>query len=369
MSAPNGRSSGPLTGVRVMEFAALGPAPFATMLLSDLGAEVLRIDRIGGNTSARDVLARGRSSLAVDLKTPQGIEQCLSLMSCADVVIEGFRPGVMERLGLGPEVALANNPRLIYGRMTGWGQVGPLAKAAGHDINYIAITGALAGIGPADGVPIPPLNLVGDFGGGSLYLALGIVAALFERERSGCGQVIDAAIVDGVASQMALFNSLAAEGQPLRRGTTIVDGSAHYYRCYACADGRHIAVGAIEPHFYKLLLDLAGVPERARVSQAPADWQQGTVALAELFKTKTRQEWCTLLEGTDACFAPVLELDEAPLHRHNAERSVFVEEFGVVQPAPAPRFSRTPGRIQGPPPAPGEGGAELAARWRTSHAE
>jgi alpha-methylacyl-CoA racemase len=351
-----------------MEYAGLGPAPFAAMLLSDLGAEILRIDRIGTSTSPRDVLSRGRRSLAVDLKTPQGIEQCLSLMTCADVIIEGFRPGVMERLGLGPDVALEKNPRLVYGRMTGWGQEGPLAHAAGHDINYIALTGALAGIGPAHGPPLPPLNLLGDFGGGALYLALGIVAALLERERSGKGQVIDAAIVDGTASLMGIFNSLAAEGQPVGRGSNVLDGSAHYYRCYACADQRYVAVGAIEPHFYRLLLDLAGAPADVRFSQAPSDWPAATVALEKVFKTKTRQQWCDLLEGTDACFAPVMELDEAPAHRHNAARSVFVEKFGVVQPAPAPRFSRTPGHIQGPPPAAGQGGAELAARWRATSA-
>jgi alpha-methylacyl-CoA racemase len=349
-----------------MEFAGLGPGPFAAMLLSDMGAEILRIDRLGAECSPRDVLSRGRRSLAVDLKTPRGVDQCLSLMACADVVIEGFRPGVMERRGLGPDVALATNPRLIYGRMTGWGQVGPLAQAAGHDINYIAITGALAGVGPADGVPLPPLNLVGDFGGGSLYLALGIAAALFERGHSGKGQVIDAAIVDGAASLMAIFSSFLAEGRPVRRGQNILDGSAHYYRCYVCADGRHIAIGAIEPRFYQVLLDLAGIPHISRVPQSPLDWESGTAVLAEVFKRKTREEWCNILEGTDACFAPVLELDEAPLHRHNAARAVFIERFGVVQPAPAPRFSRTPGQIQGPPPAIGEGGAELAARWQRS---
>jgi len=358
--------AGPLEGVRVLEFAGLGPAPFAAMLLSDMGAEVLRIDRPGDQTGgSHDLLGRGRRSLAVDLKSPAGIEQCLEILDNADVLIEGFRPGVMERLGLGPAEVSTRNPRLIYARMTGWGQDGPLAQAAGHDINYIAITGALADIGAKEGVPVPPLNLLGDFGGGSLYLAFGIVAALFERMTSGQGQVIDAAIVDGTASLMTMFSGLTANGFAMRRGANILGGAAHFYRCFKCSDGRHIAVGALEPRFYRLLLDLAGVELEHRPGQCADAWAEGNRQFEALFANRTRDEWCRLLEGSDACFAPVLEVEEAPSHPHNVARATFVEAFGVVQPAPAPRFSRTPGLIQGPPPRSDEGGAAMAAQWRT----
>lgn len=350
--------SGPLTGVRVLEFAGIGPAPFCAMLLSDLGADVVRIDREDALVQTDSVTARGRSALALDLKADAGRALALAAIERADVLIEGFRPGVMERLGLGPEVALERNPRLVYGRMTGWGQSGPLAHAAGHDIAYIALTGALAAMGPADRPPVPPLNLVGDFGGGALYLAFGIAAALYERERSGRGQVIDAAIVDGTASLMALFSGLTASGRlSLERERSLLGGAAPNYRCYACADGRYVAVGPLEPKFFAVLLERLGIeiPE--------GDWTAQGDVLAAVFATKSRDEWTALLEGTDACLAPVLALDEAPAHPHLRAREVYLERDGFVQPAPAPRFSRTPGALQGPAPQHGEGGHEALRRW------
>ena len=359
------KAAGPLSGVRVIEFAGIGPGPFCAMLLSDLGAEVLRIDRPGQAYSPREVPARGRSSLVLDLKDPGAIATCLDLVEKADVLIEGFRPGVMERLGLGPDAVSARNPKLVYGRMTGWGQTGPLAPVAGHDINYIALTGALGAFGPKDRPPTAPLNLLGDYGGGSLYLAFGIAAALFEASRSGRGQVIDAAIVDGTVSMMSLFHWLRADGLiGANRGENGLDGSAPHYRCYACSDGEHIAIGPIEPHFFRLLLDKAGVDGRGLAAQFDiAGWDRGSALLAEVFGSRTRAEWCSLLEGTDACFAPVLSIDEAPDHPHLRARGTFETHFDVVQSAVAPRFSRTPGAVQGPPPAPGEGGAALAQAW------
>ncbi len=357
--------SGPLDGVRVLEFAGIGPAPFCAMLLSDLGADVVRIDRDDAPVQTDAVTSRGRSALALDLKSSAGVALALAAVERADVLIEGFRPGVMERLGLGPDVALARNPRLVYGRMTGWGQSGPLAHAAGHDIAYIALTGALAAIGPADGPPLPPLNLVGDFGGGALYLAFGIAAALYERERSGRGQVIDAAIVDGTASLMALFSGMTANGRlSLERDRSLLAGAAPNYRCYACADGRYVAVGPLEPKFFAVLLErLGGAQAQAGLSADPADWAAQADALAAIFATKPRDEWAALLEGTDACVAPVLALDEAPAHPHLRAREVYLERDGVVQPAPAPRFSRTPGAVQRAAPTPGEGGREALRRW------
>jgi alpha-methylacyl-CoA racemase len=360
--------SGPLEGVRVVEIAGIGPAPFAAMLLADLGADVLRIDREGepAHDGVPDpVTARGRTSLALDLKSPQGVALALAVVERADVLIEGFRPGVMERLGLGPDVALAHNPRLIYARMTGWGQTGPLAHAAGHDLAYIALTGALAAFGPAHEPPPPPLNLVGDFGGGALYLAFGIAAALFERERSGRGQVIDAAIVDGAASLMALFCGLTATGRlTLDRERSLLGGAAPNYRCYECADGRYVAVAPLEPRFFAVLCERIGV-------DAPlgADWDAQARALAGVFKGKPRDEWTALLEGTDACVAPVLALDEAPAHPHVLARAIYREHAGIVQPAPAPRFSRTPGALERPAPERGEGGRETLARWGVRYAE
>lgn len=364
MNAESDKPSGPLSGVRVIEFAGLGPGPFAAMLLSDLGAEVLRIDRPGTKPpGATDVIARGRRSLVMNLKSPTAVQACLSLMEQAHVVIEGFRPGVMERLGLGPDAAHARNEKLIYARMTGWGQEGPLAHAAGHDINYIAITGALAAMGEQGRAPRPPLNLVGDFGGGSLYLVVGILAALLEAQRSGKGQVVDAAIVDGTVSLMAMAYGLRAAANGPRE-ERLLDGSAHYYRCYECADGRYVAVGPLEPHFYRLLLQKIGAAEDLQ-SQEPEDWSNNAETMAALLKTKTRDEWCAQLEGTDACFAPVLEMSEAHRHPHMAARQALIKRSGVLQPAPAPRFSRTPGAIQGPPPDPDQGGMDLALHWGT----
>jgi alpha-methylacyl-CoA racemase len=353
MAADTG-DTGPLTGLRVLEFAGIGPGPFCAMLLADLGADVVRIERAGQDAGSMDLLLRGRRSMILDLKAPDDAAACRSLMDAADVLIEGFRPGVMERLGLGSAEALASNPRLVYGRMTGWGQAGPLSHAAGHDINYIALTGALAATGVVDRPPVPPLNLVGDFGGGSLYLALGILAAIHERERSGKGQVVDAAIVDGAASLMTQYISLARTGYVGQRGAFLLDGAAPYYRCYECADGRHVAVGAIEPHFHKVLVDLIGRPD---LEQAPPeDWARGQDVFAEIFRTRTRDEWAALLEGSDACFAPVLEVGEAPSHPHMAARGTFTDVDGIVQPQAAPRFSRTPGRAGAAPRAttPGE---------------
>lgn len=365
-----GRAAGPLRGLKVLEFAGIGPGPFCAMLLSDMGADVLRIDRAGFETPDVDLPSRGRRSIVLDLKSAAGLGTALDLIAKADVLVEGFRPGVMERLGLGPEVALPRNPRLVYGRMTGWGQTGPLAGAAGHDINYIALTGALAAIGPAAGPPVPPLNLVGDFGGGSLYLAFGIVAALLERNVSGEGQVVDAAIVDGAASLMTHYFGLAASrGFTAVRGQFLLDGSAPHYRCYACSDGRFIALGAVEPHFYAEFVRLAGIDAIDLRAQAPPqDWRDAGVMLQALFLRRTRDEWCAVLEGTDACFAPVLDIQEAPHHPHNRARETFQDVAGQVQPSPAPRLSRTPGKIQGPPPAPGEGGDDALRDWGVTHA-
>lgn len=357
--------SGPLNGVRIVEFAGLGPAPFVAMLLSDMGAEVLRIDRPGQGPSPNDVTCRGRASLQLDLKAPADIGKALAAMAAADVVIEGFRPGVMERLGLGPEVALQQNPRLIYGRMTGWGQDGPLAHAAGHDIGYIAVAGALDGIGELDGPPAPPLNLVGDFGGGALYLALGVAAALYERERSGKGQVIDAAIVDGTASLMANAVWLMADRMTDgRRGRGLLAGAAPFYRCYWCADDRWIAVGAIEPQFWAQLIRLLGAPEALLAQQFDTDaWPRITETLTGIFRERPASHWLELLEGTDACVSPVLDVQQSAAHPHMATRKTWVQPDGKLQPAPAPRFSRTPGVIQGPPPRGGEGGSEMLKRW------
>lgn len=351
---------GPLNGLRVVEFAGIGPAPFCATLLSDLGAEVLRIDRPGGGAAAHDVTARGRAgSLALDLKSETDRRTAMQAVVAADVLIEGFRPGVMERLGLGPDEALAANPRLIYGRMTGWGQTGPLAHAAGHDINYIALTGALDAIGPKDGDPVPPLNLVGDYGGGALYLAMGILAALHERQTSGQGQVIDAAVVDGTVSLMGVFSWLTHDGlTSMKRGEGLLNGAMPFYRTYACADGRHVAVGPLEPAFYQELRTRLGLPP-----QPEGDLEAQAAELAAVFATRSHDHWTALLEGTDACFAPVLSLDEAPDHPHIKAREAFVTAFGVVQPAPAPRFSRTPGAIQGPPAEAGENGQAVLEDW------
>jgi alpha-methylacyl-CoA racemase len=354
---------GPLAGYRIVEIAGIGPAPMCAMLLADLGATVLRVERmqasgLGIDKPARfEIMNRSRHAVAVDLKKKDGVETVLRLVAGADAFIEGFRPGVAERLGIGPDECLARNPRLVYGRMTGWGQTGPLAQAAGHDLNYIALTGVLDAIGRAGQKPTPPLNLVGDFGGGALYLALGIACGLLEAQRSGKGQVVDAAMTDGAASLMTMFFGMRAAGQfTTMRGTNILDSGAFFYEVYECADGRHVAVAPIEDKFlaelFRLLaLDPADFPAKLDA----AGWPAAKKKLAAVFKTKTREEWCRLLEGTDACFAPVLSLDEAPDHPHNKARGTFVAIDGITQPAPAPRFSRTPAGTPTPPEAPRAG--------------
>ncbi len=342
--------SGPLAGLKIVEFAGIGPAPMAGMLLSDLGAEIVIIDRLepSGLGIAKptrfDVTRRGRRSVALDLKRPEGIACALELVAGADALIEGFRPGTMERLGLGPETCLARNPRLVYGRITGWGQDGPLAKAAGHDLNYIALSGALSAIGRAGGPPAIPLNLIGDYGGGAMLLALGLLAALLEASRSGKGQVVDAAMAEGSATLMASLFGLAAAGlhQP-ERGTNLLDSGAPHYETYRCADGEWIAIAPIEQKFRAVLLGLIGFdPKRFPDVNDPARWPEARRLLAGRFAERSRAEWCALLEGTDACFAPVLSLAEAPEHPHARARGTFVAIDGVVQPAPQPRFSRTP---------------------------
>jgi alpha-methylacyl-CoA racemase len=376
MSADNQRQ-GPLKGLKIVEFAGIGPAPFCGMLLSDLGADVLRIDRIGGPSGGSrpvadrfSVTQRGRRSVAFDLKSPAAVEACLKLFESADAVFEGFRPGVMERLGLGPDVALARNPKLVYGRMTGWGQTGPLAKAAGHDINYIALTGALHAIGTAD-KPVPPLNLVGDFGGGALYLAFGLLAGVIHARATGQGQVIDAAMTDGAASLLSMFYGFKALGMWTgERRDNMLDGGAHFYDTYKCADGKWIALGSIEPQFYALLLEKIGLSDPHFHEQMNrAEWPALTDKLAAVIAQKTREEWCAIMEGTDICFAPVLDLEEAPKHPHNAARQTFVEIDGVVQPAPAPRFSATPGAVQSGPPAIGGDTETALADWGFSAIE
>ncbi|MCW5891148.1 MAG: CoA transferase [bacterium] len=362
---------GPLTGFRIVELAGIGPGPFCAMLLADLGAEVLRVERTAdaGLGIAKpvefDLYNRSRRCIAVDLKTPDGVPTVLRLVARADALIEGFRPGVMERLGLGPEPCLARNPRLVYGRMTGWGQTGPLAQAAGHDWNYIAITGALHAIGRAGEAPVPPLNLVGDFGGGSLYLAVGILAGLLETQRSGKGQVVDAAITDGAASLMTLFYGLAGAGLwHGERGRNLLDTGAHFGEIYETRDGKYVSVLAIEPKFYAELCRRIGLdPATLPAQNDQGEWPALKERFAAVFRTKTRDEWCAILEGTDACFAPVLPMAEAPAHPHNVARGTFVEVGGVVQPAPAPRFSRTPGAIQSPPARPGEHTDAALADW------
>ncbi len=364
---------GPLTGIRVVEMAGIGPGPFTAMMLSDLGAEVIRVDRLShkGTGHRANVLNRGRKSIAVDLKNPRGVETTLRLIEQADVVLEGFRPGVMERLGLGPEECLSVNPRLIFARMTGWGQTGPLSQAAGHDINYISIAGALGAMGYADRPPAPPLNLVGDFGGGAMYLLTGILAALVERATSGQGQIIDAAMTDGTASLLSPFFGLMAMNMwTTDRFSNRLDGGAFYYGSYECSDGKYISIGSLEPQFYAELLEKADITDPEFQEQLDeAAWPAKREKLDQLFKTRTRQQWCDIMEGTDVCFAPVLDLKEAPAHPHNIDRKTFVELDGVVQPAPAPRFSRTQGEIQGPAAMAGEHTREVLSAWNFTDQE
>ena len=356
---PGLTARGPLAGLRVVEFTGIGPGPHAAMLLSDLGADVLRIDREGGNGWPNPIADRGRATTTVDIRSEAGRAFCLSATAMADVVIEGFRPGVMERLGLGPDVLCGQNPRLIFARITGWGQDGPLAQLAGHDITYIALSGALAAMGRPGEPAALPLNLVGDFGGGSMFLVFGILAALWERERSGQGQVVDAAIVDGVASLMGFFTGLEPFGRiSLNRAENLLAGAVPYYRSYLCADGREIAVGPIEPQFYAVMIARLGLAEFAACQNDRSRWGELTGALARTFAGQNRQHWVDLFEGSEACVAPVLDADEAPLHPHHRARGTYQERDGLMQPAPAPRFSRTPGAAR-----PALDAAEMLKSW------
>ena len=369
---------GPLAGVRVVEFSGIGPGPFCGMMLADMGAEVVLIDRKRAHADTADidifnpgraaVTRRGKQSIALDLKHPEGVRTALELITSADVLIEGFRPGVMERLGLGPDVCHERNPRLIYGRMTGWGQSGPLAERAGHEIDYMAIAGSLFIGGRAGEAPSAQPTLAGDMGGGAMMLAFGIACALFERQRSGQGQVIDAAITDGSALLMALIYALKGGGHwQNARGVNLVDGGAPFYDTYACADGRWIAVGPLEPRFYEEFLDRLGIDDPLfRRQYDAALWPQLKEELAQVFKSRPRDAWCKLFADSDACVAPVLDLEEAPRHPHNVARGAFVDIAGVTQPAPAPRFSRTPGHAASPPPLIGEHSRDVLKAWGLS---
>lgn len=362
---------GPLAGFKIIEIAGIGPGQFCGMLLADMGAELIRVDRLtegdlGMPMPARyNLMNRSRPAIAVDLKRPEGVELVLRLCEQADALFEGFRPGVMERLGLGPQACQRVNPRLVYGRMTGWGQEGPLADSVGHDTNYIALSGALASIGDAGRLPPIPLNLIGDLGGGGIYLAMGMLAALLETSRSGQGQVVDAAMIDGAASLMTLFYGLVAGGMWIeKRGTNLLDGAAPFVRTYATRDGQCVALCTIENRFFKALLDVLEITDiKPEDQHNRALWPDHVAAFEKVFASKTRDEWTDILEGTDACFAPVLSMSEAPHHPHNAARKTFVEHDGITQPAPAPRFSRTPSEIQGPPQHPGAANHDALAAW------
>ena len=368
---------GPLAGLRIVELAGIGPGPMCAMMLSDMGADVVRVDRVtdsglGMKRDPRyDLLNRGRRSAAIDMKSEAGREAVLRLVDRADGLIEGFRPGVTERLGLGPDECLARNPRLVYGRMTGWGQEGPIAHAAGHDINYIALTGALHAVGPRGGPPVPALNLIGDFGGGGLYLAFGMACGLLEASRSGRGQVVDAAMTDGSASLMTMvYGMFAAGAWEDARGRNAVDGGSHFYTVYETKDGKHVSIGSIEDKFYAELLERTGTDPASLPEQFDREeWANVSDRFAAVFKTKTRDEWCGIMEGSDVCFAPVLSLAEAPAHPHNRARGTFVEVDGVTQPAPAPRFSRTVPAVQRPPARRGQHTGEALADWGFSAGE
>ena len=367
---------GPLEGKKIIEIAGIGPGPFCAMVLSDLGAEVIRVDRVSAvpnefpATPGVDLLNRGRKSVAFDLKNQDGIKALLRLVEEADAFIEGFRPGVAERLGIGPEVCLERNPRLVYGRMTGWGQTGPYSNMAGHDINYIALSGVLGTIGREGEPPVPPVNLVGDFGGGGMLLALGICAAFVEVQTSGKGQVVDAAMTDGSALLATMIHTFLSMGVWGDRGTNMLDTGAPFYDVYECADGEYISLGSIEPQFYAELLRITGLDQEELPKQMDrSQWPKMKLKIAETIRSKTRDQWVELMEGTDVCFAPVLSPSEACAHPHNVERETFVEVAGVKQPAPAPRFSRTPGVIDGPPPHPGEHTEEVLSSWGFSENE
>ena len=365
--------AGPLAGYKIIEIAGIGPGPFAAMLLADMGAEVIRVERAGAvrgpapENPHYDALLRGRRNIALDLKNPDGVATLLDLVESADALIEGFRPGVMERLGIGPDTCLARNPRLVFGRMTGWGQEGPYSQAAGHDINYISLAGALAHFGRRGEAPVPPLNMVGDFGGGGMFLAFGVVCGLLESARSGTGQVVDAAMVDGSAVLMTMFWSFKHIGMfdENTRGANLLDTGSHFYDVYECADGEYISIGSIEPQFYAELLALTGLTDDPDfVKQMdPESWPELKSRLGELFRSKTRQEWCDIMEHTDVCFAPVLTMSEAAAHPHNVERSTFMELGGLTQPAPAPRFSRTTPEVTQPPAYAGQHTREILLDW------
>jgi alpha-methylacyl-CoA racemase len=364
-------ATGPLRGVRIIEFAGIGPGPYASMMLSDMGADVVTISRPGQwKNDPRQFVNRGRRPVELDLKKKEDIAQALELISAADALIEGFRPRVMERLGLGPDEVLKRNPRLVYGRMTGWGQEGPLSQAAGHDINYIAITGALDSFRAHDGEPVPPLNLVGDYGGGALFLVVGLLAAIVEARSSGKGQVVDVAMCDGVSNMLTMFHMQKALGRWTdQAGTNLLDGGAHFYRTYKCACGNYMSIGAIEPQFYAELREIAGLTDSDFDAQMDrANWPELQKKLEAVFLTKTREEWAKLLEGTDACAAAIVPLFEAPKHPHLAARKTFVEYEGGVQPAPAPRFSRTPSAIQHSAGVDAMQVSEILADWAGSTA-
>ena len=360
---------GPLAGIRIIEIAGIGAAPFAAMMLADMGAEVLRVERPGGNPAARwpepavDVLSRGRRCAAIDLKHPEGRQLVLDLVAEADGLIEANRPGVMERLGLGPDDCLARNRRLVYGRLTGWGQEGPLAQAAGHDLNYIALSGALSLVGRAGQPPTPTLNFLGDLAGGAMIMAFGLVCALLESGHSGQGQVVDAAMVDGAALLTAMQHGMDHAGYLLERGQNMIDSGAHFYDCYETADHQYVSVASVEPQFYRELLVKLGLDDTEFPEMDMARWPELKGRFATIFKTKTRREWCDLLEGSDACFAPVLSLREATTHPHNVARDSFVKIGGVTQPRPAPRFSRTDATIPRLPARVGEHSEEALADW------
>ncbi|MEU5025489.1 CaiB/BaiF CoA transferase family protein [Streptomyces milbemycinicus] len=360
---------GPLAGVRVVELAGIGPGPFAAMLLADLGADVVRVDRPGGTGGlkvdpAYDLANRNKRSVLLDLKTEPGQAAVLDLVERADVLLEGYRPGVAERLGVGPDACLARNPRLVYGRMTGWGQDGPLAETAGHDIGYIAVTGALGMIGAPDGPPAVPANLLGDYAGGSLYLVIGVLAALQHARTSGEGQVVDAAIVDGTAHLTAVIHGMmAAGGWQDRRGANLLDGGSPFYGTYETADGGYMAVGALEPKFYAEFIGLLGIADQAPDRRDFDRWGELRALIADRFKQRTREEWTAVFASSDACVAPVLSLREAPGHPHLAARATFVDHGGITQPGPAPRFSATPGAVRRPPARPGADAAEVARDW------
>ena len=349
---------GPLKGLKIIEMAGIGPGPFCGMVLADLGAEIIRVDRASaiGTGSKKEPSNRGKKSIAVDLKAKEGVEVVLKLVETADAIFEGFRPGVMERLGIGPEVCLARNDRIVFGRMTGWGQEGPLANAAGHDINYISLSGALAAIGRPGSPPVPPLNLIGDFGGGGMLLALGLVAALLESKESKQGQVVDAAMTDGSALLMTMIYSMQSSGMwKTTMGSNLLDGGSHFYDTYECKDGKFISIGSIEPQFYALLCQIAELDEKVFSKQMSRDlWPEQKEEIKKVFLKKTRHDWCELMEGTDVCFAPVLDMSEAPQHPHNKERKTFIDLEGVTQPAPAPRFSRTEPEVVSSPSIVGE---------------